>query len=41
MVVLNSWGSDCGECVADLDGNGVVDIRDLLDIIDRWGTTCE
>ena len=27
-----------GPCLSDLDGNGIVDVTDLLQVINQWGT---
>jgi hypothetical protein len=31
--------TDCGECVGDLDGNGFVDVTDLLALLGNWDGT--
>lgn len=33
--------ADSADCTADTDGNGVVDIHDLLEVINQWGTVCD
>ena len=35
-VLLN----DCSTCPADIDGNGVVDVGDILLVLESWGP-CE
>ena len=35
LLVLASWGA-CIDCPADLDGNGTVNVTDLLIVLDNW-----
>ena len=36
LVVLDAWG-ECGCCAADIDGDGLVGVQDLLAVLDHWG----
>jgi hypothetical protein len=41
LNIINYWGT-CAEpcipdCLADIDGNCVVNIDDLLEVINHWG----
>jgi hypothetical protein len=35
--MLALWGPSCGSCVADLNGDTVVDGADLGLLLSRWG----
>ncbi|MCH2133928.1 MAG: hypothetical protein MK116_09280 [Phycisphaerales bacterium] len=36
LVVLDSWGSCSGKCLADFNGDGVVAVEDLLFVLRHW-----
>jgi hypothetical protein len=38
--VILSWGTCGGPCPADTNGDGVIDVQDLVLVILRWGA-CE
>jgi len=39
LILLSSWGScaDCDTCIADLDGDCDVGVKDLLVLLGNWG----
>jgi hypothetical protein len=39
LLIINAWGwtGTAGTNAADITGNGVVDIDDLLEIVNGWG----
>jgi len=39
-LVVSIYGVACGDCPEDLDGSGVVDIDDLLQLLSVYGTDC-
>ena len=38
--MIGDWGA-CSGCATDLDGNGVVNVSDLLQVIGAWGPCSE
>jgi hypothetical protein len=36
LILLGEWGP-CGDCPADLDDDGVINVFDLLTLLGNWG----
>ena len=36
LAVMDAWGP-CIACSADLNGDGIVDVIDLLEVVGNWG----
>jgi hypothetical protein len=36
LAMIDSWGV-CSGCAADINGDGVVDVTDMLEVVGSWG----
>ena len=34
--MINDWGP-CSNCASDVNGDGVVDVSDMLEVVGAWG----